>query len=68
MLGDSPFEAGNSQYVPLANMTVDDDEAIAWPYGMTFFHHPTGRFGDGRIVPDFIGKYLDKLSLSFDEV
>ncbi|KAM5579511.1 hypothetical protein ABKV19_009339 [Rosa sericea] len=55
VFGDSPFEAGNAQYLP--NVNVKDIEALAWPYGMTFFHHPTGRYSDGRIVPDFIAKF-----------
>lgn len=32
------------------------------PYGMTFFHHPTNRYSDGRLVIDFVA---EKLSLPF---
>ncbi|PRQ51488.1 putative carboxylesterase [Rosa chinensis] len=55
VFGDSLFEAGNNGYLP--NVTTELDAAIAPPYGETFFHYPTGRFSDGRIVPDFIAKY-----------
>ncbi|KAL6134695.1 hypothetical protein ACLB2K_066923 [Fragaria x ananassa] len=55
VFGDSLFEAGNNGYLPY--VTIEMDAAIAWPYGETFFHYPTGRFSDGRIVPDFIAKY-----------
>ncbi|KAK9734062.1 hypothetical protein RND81_04G112100 [Saponaria officinalis] len=32
------------------------------PYGMTYFHHPTYRYSDGRLVMDFVS---DHLSLPF---
>ncbi|OAY53266.1 GDSL esterase/lipase 1 [Manihot esculenta] len=53
IFGDSLFDAGNNNYlknaIGLANF---------WPYGETFFKHPTGRFSDGRLISDFIAEYL----------
>jgi hypothetical protein len=51
IFGDSLFDAGNNNYLRSAV-----GRANFWPYGETFFKHPTGRFSDGRIIPDFIGK------------
>ncbi|WCJ39320.1 GDSL lipase [Euphorbia peplus] len=53
IFGDSLFDVGNNNYlknpIGLANFT---------PYGSTYFHYPSGRFSDGRLIPDFIGEYL----------
>lgn len=53
IFGDSLFDAGNNNYLKSAV-----GRANFWPYGETFFKHPTGRFSDGRIIPDFIAEYL----------
>ena len=50
IFGDSAFDAGNNNYI---NTSFQADY---FPYGETFFKYPTGRFCDGRLVPDFIGK------------
>lgn len=55
--GDSLIDAGNNNFVEgsttLANFL---------PYGETFFHKPTGRFTNGRLVFDFLAS---KLGLPF---
>ncbi|XP_015900704.3 GDSL esterase/lipase 2-like [Ziziphus jujuba] len=51
IFGDSLFDAGNNNYI---NTTF---KANYKPYGETFFHYPTGRFSDGRLIPDFIAEY-----------
>ncbi|KAH7547006.1 hypothetical protein FEM48_Zijuj01G0261200 [Ziziphus jujuba var. spinosa] len=51
VFGDSQFDAGNNNYI---NTT---SKANYWPYGETFFHYPSGRLSNGRIVPDFIAEY-----------
>ena len=50
--GDSTADTGN-----LIGLSDPDDlPAAAFPpYGETFFHHPTGRFSNGRLIIDFIG-------------
>ncbi|KAJ9691837.1 hypothetical protein PVL29_011113 [Vitis rotundifolia] len=52
IFGDSLFDAGNNKYI-----NTTDQRANFWPYGETFFGHPTGRFSDGRLIPDFIAEY-----------
>ncbi|KAJ9190451.1 hypothetical protein P3X46_001653 [Hevea brasiliensis] len=50
VFGDSVFDPGNNQFRNIPN----DSKANFWPYGETFFHFPTGRYTDGRILPDFL--------------
>lgn len=50
IFGDSFFDSGNNNYI---NTTA---KANYYPYGETFFKYPTGRFSDGRLLPDFFGK------------
>ncbi|KAI8569463.1 hypothetical protein RHMOL_Rhmol02G0281500 [Rhododendron molle] len=53
VFGDSLFDVGNNNYI---NSTAGT-QANYWPYGETFFNRPTGRFSDGRLIPDFIAEY-----------
>ncbi|MBA0864443.1 hypothetical protein Goshw_002950 [Gossypium schwendimanii] len=53
IFGDSILDAGNNNYINTSTL----DQANFWPYGLTFFNYPTGRFSDGRLIPDFIAKY-----------
>ena len=50
VFGDSLFDPGNNNYINTIG------QANFPPYGETFFKYPTGRFSDGRLIPDFIGK------------
>nr|GMC82407.1 GDSL esterase/lipase 1-like [Ipomoea batatas] len=56
--GDSLFDPGNNNYINTTTLL----QANFWPYGESFFKDPTGRFSDGRIVPDFIAEFA-KLQL-----
>ncbi|XP_050224973.1 GDSL esterase/lipase 6 [Mercurialis annua] len=51
--GDSILDAGNNHFNK--NCTAQADFP---PYGSAFFHHPTGRFTNGRTVVDFISQFL----------
>ncbi|KAL9992159.1 putative GDSL lipase/esterase, lipase, GDSL, active, SGNH hydrolase superfamily [Helianthus debilis subsp. tardiflorus] len=55
LFGDSIFDAGNNNYINTTTL----DQANFPPYGQTYFHFPTGRFSDGRIIPDFICKHAN---------
>ncbi|KAK6127725.1 hypothetical protein DH2020_038531 [Rehmannia glutinosa] len=53
--GDSYTDTGNTRTStgPTAFNYVSNH-----PYGVTFFHHPTNRYSDGRIVIDFVAEAL----------
>ncbi|KAK6153956.1 hypothetical protein DH2020_013595 [Rehmannia glutinosa] len=53
--GDSYTDTGNTKTStgPTAFNYVSNH-----PYGVTFFHHPTNRYSDGRIVIDFVAEAL----------
>lgn len=54
IFGDSLFDVGNNNYIN----TSTNFQANFFPYGETFFGHPTGRVSNGRLIPDIIGKML----------
>ncbi|GMH16745.1 hypothetical protein Nepgr_018586 [Nepenthes gracilis] len=53
--GDSFTDTGNTASAtgPSGYMFVSNP-----PYGITFFHHPTNRYSDGRLVIDFVASSL----------
>ncbi|XP_031257059.1 GDSL lipase-like isoform X3 [Pistacia vera] len=53
VFGDSLYDPGNNNFI---NSSITH-KANYPPYGETFFRFPTGRFSDGRLIPDFIAKY-----------
>ncbi|KAF7843662.1 GDSL esterase/lipase 5 [Senna tora] len=55
VFGDSLFDVGNNNYIN----TTAEDQANFSPYGETFFKYPSGRFSDGRVIPDFIAEYAE---------
>ncbi|XP_048234298.1 GDSL esterase/lipase 1 [Ricinus communis] len=55
VFGDSLFDPGNNNDL---NVSIID-KANRWPYGESFFNVPTGRFCDGRLIPDFIAEYAN---------
>ncbi|XVE50622.1 hypothetical protein DITRI_Ditri01bG0178200 [Diplodiscus trichospermus] len=55
--GDSFSDTGNWLHMSIAASTRLPPSAYP-PNGQTFFHRPTGRVGDGRLVIDFIAEGL----------
>ncbi|PHT81628.1 hypothetical protein T459_14643 [Capsicum annuum] len=53
IFGDSILDSGSNHYKK--NRSVQADFP---PYGSNFFHHPTGRFTNGRTVTDFISEFI----------
>lgn len=53
IFGDSINDAGSNNYIN----TAVNFRANFFPYGETFFHYPTGRFSNGRLIADFIAEY-----------
>ncbi|KAM6570195.1 hypothetical protein CsatB_018180 [Cannabis sativa] len=53
--GDSFTDTGNTRSVPGQGGFLHGSNP---PYGMTFFHHPTNRYSDGRLVIDFVAQSL----------
>ncbi|CAA2957402.1 GDSL esterase lipase At1g28590-like [Olea europaea subsp. europaea] len=53
--GDSLADTGNLLHMRPPGTPIQSGR---WPYGKTFFHHPTGRFSDGRLIIDFIAQSL----------
>ena len=52
--GDSIIDTGNFVHSIGRNPSPIKEP----PFGMTFFHHPTGRICDGRVIIDFYGEYV----------
>ncbi|KAM6544880.1 hypothetical protein CsatB_025616 [Cannabis sativa] len=53
--GDSFTDTGNTKSVSGPSGFNHGSDP---PYGMTFFHHPTNRYSDGRLVIDFVAESL----------
>lgn len=57
--GDSLADTGNLLRLDrLSSSSNTPPHFFLPPYGETFFHHPTGRCSDGRLVIDFIAESL----------
>ncbi|KAJ4837568.1 hypothetical protein Tsubulata_938146 [Turnera subulata] len=54
VFGDSSVDSGNSNYI---KSVIKSNH---YPYGLNFpYHIPTGRFSDGKLIPDFIASLLN---------
>ncbi|XP_052622737.1 GDSL esterase/lipase At1g28590 [Lactuca sativa] len=54
--GDSLADPGNIKQ--LAAISHADIQSLQFPYGETFFHEPTGRASNGRLIIDFLAESL----------
>ncbi|KAM3214644.1 hypothetical protein ACQJBY_066896 [Aegilops geniculata] len=54
--GDSITDAGNFAYTGRNNKNPGPPSVL--PYGETYFHRPTGRASDGRLIVDFYAQSL----------
>jgi len=52
--GDSIADTGNLYL----SSQPPSDHCFFPPYGETYFHRPSGRCSDGRLIIDFIGRYI----------
>ncbi|KAJ7964782.1 GDSL esterase/lipase [Quillaja saponaria] len=50
--GDSLADTGNLYFA------FQEVQCFFPPYGETYFHHPTGRCSNGRLIVDFIAEYF----------
>ncbi|KAF8012816.1 hypothetical protein BT93_I0852 [Corymbia citriodora subsp. variegata] len=53
IFGDALNDAGTNNYINTPAFFKGNFS----PYGETFFHYPTGRITDGRLMADFIAEY-----------
>jgi len=49
--GDSLADTGNLNFIS----SPQSPNCLLPPYGQTYFHHPTGRCSNGRLILDFLG-------------
>ena len=61
VFGESLYDPGNNNFL---NVSIEY-KANFPPYGETFFRFPTGRYSDGRLIPDFICKLSLALAIFF---
>ena len=60
IFGDSILDVGNNNYI---NTSTADLQPNVSPYGKSFLRYHTGRFSDGWLIPDFIGKIYNSYVL-----
>ncbi|MED6122292.1 hypothetical protein PIB30_038492 [Stylosanthes scabra] len=56
--GDSLADTGNLFYDTTEKLSATHASSLHLPYGETYFHHPTGRCSDGRLIVDFIAQKM----------